>query len=240
MKRLIRSVLDLVYPRACAGCGAPLRDEAGLRHICWDCRAGFPLITDGYCSRCGDPIEGVAGTSFECSACTRRTPHFSRARSAARYRGPLRVALHAFKYECFVGLGDDLVSLLHGCVRAHYAQVPFDGVLAVPLHPTKERERTYNQSAVLARGLARQMGVQDLSRQVARRRATPTQTALNAAARRRNVRDAFGVRAPSWIEGRRLLVVDDVMTTGATVDELGRALRQAGAAEVYVATVARG
>lgn len=235
--RLLQSVLDLIYPRGCAGCRRPV--ESAPQHICWDCRASFDIITDTFCERCGDPVDGMIEQSFQCSSCNRRRPHFERARSAARYRGPLKNALHEFKYNCAPGLRGDFVPLLEACVRTHFAQCSLDAVTFVPLFPRRERERTYNQARLLAGDLAGRLGL-PAADCLCRVRPTPTQTDLTAAQRRRNVRGAFEARNPRWVEGRSLLLVDDVMTTGATVDQCAKVLMEAGAARVYVVTVARG
>lgn len=234
----VDSVLDLIYPRRCAGCGQP---AAGApRHICWDCRSSFHFITERYCAVCGDPVDGMVEGPFRCSACASHPPHFDLARSAVRYRGPLKVALQAFKYRCAPGLRGDFVPLLEACIGTHYAACPLDAVASVPLHARRARERTYNQSHLLAAELAGRLRLPVAAECLRRTRPTPTQTHLTAAQRRRNVRGAFEVCNRRWVEGRSLLLVDDVMTTGATVDQCAKVLKDAGAARVYVATVARG
>ena len=137
-------------------------------------------------------------------------------------------------------LAADLGSMLAACAAAHFADAGIDAVEGVPLHPRRKRERTYNQSALLAAEVARRLGVPVLEGGLARVKDTRSQTAMNSAERRANVRGAFAARDPSWIEGRRILLVDDVMTTGATVAECARVLDEAGAACVFVVSVARG
>jgi ComF family protein len=235
---LAATILDLLYPRACACCGLPVPPDP--LHICWDCRSSFDFINKAYCKLCGDPIEGVVEHEFLCSSCQDRRPRFRLARSAVRYRGPIRRALWAFKYEGATCLERDLTALLAACVRTHCPDVGFDAVVFVPLHPKRERERTYNQSRLLAAGLARELKVPFWGGSLKRVRPTMTQTDLSAAQRRANVRGAFEACELQWLDGRTLLLVDDVMTTGATVSECARVLSKAGAAGVYVFTVARG
>lgn len=235
---LVHTLSDLLYPRVCLACHGNADREHGF--LCWDCRAGFEYITGEFCAQCGDPIEGVAGHDFRCSACQEHRPGFILARSAVRHRGPFRNAVWAFKYENAICLAADFAQLLEGCIRAQYGHVAFDAVTCVPLYPRKERERTYNQSALLGKETARWLRLPFFAGCLARVRDTSTQTHLSAAGRRRNVRGAFEARAAEWIDGRTLLLVDDVMTTGATVDECARMLKRAGAAGVYVATLARG
>lgn len=235
---VIPTMLDLVYPRECAGCGAPVGHEG--RHFCWDCLARFEFITDRFCSHCGDPVEGMVEHKFTCSACRDHKPHFDKARSVARYRGHLRETLQTFKYNHATHLAHDFVPLLAGCVNAHYAGVPFDAVTYVPLYPRKERERTYNQAALLADGLAKTLDLPLLGTCLRRTHSTATQTNLTASQRRRNIQGAFAAEQQRWLTGRSLLLVDDVMTTGATVDECAKVLKKGGAHKVYVVTVARG
>lgn len=234
----MRAWLDLFYPRVCAACGGPVGDEPG--HLCWDCLAGITYVKSPYCSLCGDPVEGRIDHEFVCYNCTSTPPHFDRARSAARYAGPLQNVLREFKYRQSLWAGRDLVRLLTACTEAHYDPAQVDAVCFVPLYPARQRDREYNQAERLARGLARRLGKPLLGRCLARVRPTPTQTHLTARARATNVAGAFRARWTRRLKGRRVLLVDDVMTTGATVSECARVLKEAGAAAVYVVTVARG
>ncbi len=238
MRHLWRAFLDLAFPRACAICGRPPGLDA--RQLCWDCVADLPLITMPFCSVCGDPADGVTESDFVCGWCRDRPPPFERARSAVRFHGAIRDLLHAFKYQAAIHLTPDLSGLLEGCVRAHYGAEVFDAVCCVPLYPARERERGYNQARLLADDLARHRSLPFMPRLLRRIRSTGTQTRLSAPARAENVRGAFAVADPAWVRGRRLLLVDDVMTTGSTVAECARVLRSAGAWRVFVATIARG
>lgn len=209
-------------------------------HICWDCMAGLAFLQMPFCRVCGDPVEGMVEHDFSCSWCIKRPPFFELARSVARFRGGLRSCLHAFKYGSDTCLSKDFSRLLLACVNTQYEDVRFDAVVGVPLHPTKERDRSYNQAGLLASDLAKRLSIESFPGCLERVRRTRTQTSLTASERRANVRNAFVVKAASWVEGRRILLVDDVMTTGATVNESSRVLKKAGAASVHVVTVARG
>jgi ComF family protein len=238
VRGLISGIADLLYPRRCAGCGSAVVG-CGVA-FCWDCMAGCEFVRDPFCSRCGDPVLGVVGHAFVCGWCKRAEPGFTVARSAARFRGPVREALHALKYGGVTALSRDLSVLLESCVRCHYGDLSFDAVCCIPLHGSRLRSRTYNQAALLSVALARRLGVVSRPAALLRLRPTPTQTRLTARERSLNVRGAFAVRDEAWVAGRRLLLVDDVMTTGATVSEASRAMRAAGAASVHVVSVARG
>ncbi len=235
---LVTGTLDLLYPRVCTGCGQD-PGSAG-RYLCWDCLAGIPYVRDPMCSLCGDPVEGAVTHDFVCSWCRRTQPAFDRARSAARYRGVVRDCLQALKYGNATHLAPDLALLLEGCVQAHLQDGGLDAVTYVPLHPRKARARSYNQSRLLAEALSRRLGLPLERYALQRIRWTDTQTRLNADARKANVAGAFCSPIPDWIAGRRWLLVDDVMTTGATVDACARVLQAHGAVRVAVVTVARG
>jgi len=230
---------DLLYPRRCAVCRGEVSSGGG-RYLCWDCLMGLPYIQDPYCRLCGDPVEGNVDHAYTCSWCLQYRPAFDRARSVVRYRGCVGGLLQDFKYQHATHLAYDLAVLLEACVRAHLMEGGLDAITYVPLHPLKARTRTYNQARLLGEQLARRMHL-PLERNALRRvRWTATQTRLKAAARRANVLGAFETPMPDWIRGRRWLLVDDVMTTGATVDACARVLRQHGASRVVIATVARG
>ena len=238
MATLMSPLLDLLYPRQCAGCGSPVASDPG--HLCWDCRSALEIVVHPLCRQCGYPVDGAVEGQYTCSWCRQTKPSFDMARSAARYRGGLRHAIHALKYRNAMCLGSDLVPLLEACVRTHCSHVRFDAIAPVPLYPKRERERSYNQSAVLAHGLARALGIGLSSRCLCRVKPTATQTNLTAHQRKMNVHNAFAVSHAEWVEGRTLLLLDDVMTTGATTNECARMLKRAGAVGVYVVTVARG
>lgn len=229
--------LDLLYPRPCAGCGGAAGE--GGHHLCGPCLEGLDVVHRPFCERCGDPADGVTGIEYACSSCRAAAPHFDCARSAVRFRGAVREAIHRFKYSGEVHLGADLAMLLGICVRTHYRIEEIDMLAYVPLFHTRERERGYNQARELAGALGRAEGL-PVFRHLVRDRATGSQTRLNVLQRRENVSGAFRVIEPDWAAARTFLLVDDVMTTGATVNECARVLKQAGAHRVWVATVARG
>jgi ComF family protein len=232
------SVLDLVFPRHCAACGGPVDRPSG--HVCWECFRAIDLRSSPLCERCGLRIESPVRHRIVCALCQADAPAFERARSAGRFGGVLRDLLHQFKYGQATWLCDDLADVLHGCVLAHFDWAEVDADVPVPLHSVKRRHRGYNQAALLAGETARRLERPYVGDALARVRPTPTQTHLAAAARRRNVAGAFAAVAPEWVRGRTVLVVDDVMTTGATLSEAAATFKRAGARYVWAATVARG
>ena len=229
---------SLVYPRVCGGCGEQLDPEES--HLCWDCRADIQPVVHPFCSICGNPFEGRIDHQFVCWHCKEETPHFDRARCAARYRGVLPQLIRGLKYNAWFWMIPDLGDLLEASYRTHFAGDPPDFIASVPLFHRRRRFRTYNQSTVLARDLARRTKIPFRRFTLLRLRDTQTQTHLTAPERASNVRHAFWVPMQSVVAGRRILLIDDVMTTGATVNECARALKLAGAAKVLVLTLARG
>ena len=209
--------------------------------LCWDCRADVKVVQVPFCERCGDPVAGSVSGPFECAGCHKIAPAFDWARSAVRYDGVAKECLRRFKYHAGAWLLDDLTDWLMALWKTCPQNVRgADVATCVPLYPKRERERGYNQSALLGGSLARRIGIPFQGRLLWRRRPTASQTRLTAAQRVHNVKGVFMVPWSGRVRGARVLLVDDVMTTGATVNECARTLKAAGAVSVMVLTVARG
>ncbi|MDD5677723.1 MAG: ComF family protein [Kiritimatiellae bacterium] len=235
---MLNAFMDVIFPRSCAGCGGEVGGSS--EYLCWNCLVRLEWIRPPFCQICGDPLDGAVSFPVVCAGCTARLPAFERARSVARFRGILRAILHDFKYRGATWLSRDLVVLLRACYEIYFARAGLDTVTYVPLYPARERERSYNQALLLAQGLAAACPALVLRTCLRRIRPTPSQTHLTAGERIANVKAMFSIQAPRDTAGRRILLVDDVMTTGATVNECARMLKQAGAALVGVLTVGRG
>lgn len=234
---LIQHILDLLFPRVCVGCSGLVDSE--FRCLCWDCFTQIKPVAPPFCALCGDPAHGEVDGAFLCAGCRSRKPHFDCARSAVHYTGLAKDMILDFKYRAAVWLAADFGRMLAACAQTHYHTERIDAVACVPLHSSRERRRTYNQSRLLARELSAQLGV-DFGEYLVRQKQSVSQTHLTAAAREANVKGSFVVREHSDPAGKSILLVDDVMTTGATVNECARVLKVAGADEVLVLTAARG
>ena len=234
----VADALELLYPRACTCCGEGVTES--FRYLCWNCATLMHYLRAPLCACCGEPVEGRVDGAFVCQRCETTPRWFDRARSAARHEGVLRTLVHTFKYREGTWMTHDLVTLLAGCFRTHFAPFFPDVVTCVPLHPARRRMRGFNQAALLGRSLARRHGLPFSALMLRRVRLTETQTRLKAVDRAGNVQGAFRIRRSHRVAGRSVLLVDDVMTTGATVSECARMLKEAGAQRVDVITVARG
>ena len=237
LRRAGRAVLDLVYPPLCIGCRAPVAEPGALCAACWQ---DVQFLDGPMCACCGLPFEFDPGHGTQCAACQARPPAFDRARAVMRYdehsRGPILALKHGDRLDLTPAFTRWLErggrELLDAC----------DVIIPVPLHRSRLWSRRFNQAAELARGLSRRTGKPAWMTALLRHRATPSQGAMpSAKARRRNMLGAFkvSVRHKSAIAGRNVLLVDDVLTTGATVDACARALKRAGAVKVNVLALAR-
>lgn len=243
LKAAIQSAVDTAlgffYPNVCALCKEePATAQQGF--VGAECRKQVQFIRPPFCGRCGLPFDGDLTSPFECSNCRELKLYFSSARSAVVAKTVMLEAIHHFKYSRALWLENFLAELLiteaapvlRGQKRAF--------IVPVPLHPVKEREREFNQAALLAGRLSRATGIPMKTRLVRRMRPTETQTRLRRDERATNMRGAFSASEGVKLDGERVVVVDDVFTTGATTNDCARALKAAGAGDVCIWTVARG
>jgi len=192
------------------------------------------------CAVCSQPFGGVLDPGFRCMNCGDRELHFDFATSAYRSRGVVRDLIHNFKYNKQLHLRHLLARMLgEGFAEARVQALGVDALVPVPLHPAREREREFNQAAVLAALAAHRRGI-SLMPALQRIRYTVTQTHFHREERFENLDGAFALCPRADVRGKNLALVDDVLTTGSTADACARVLKEAGAAAVVVITVARG
>ena len=225
-----RAVLDLIYPVKCVVCG-----DFQERYLCQACLDQVEPIGPRICDTCGAPSLERA-----CQQCREHPPLFEIARSVGRFEGPLREAVHELKYLGKRPAAHELVELMVAYAVSHPRLANgADAVIPVPIHPTRERARGFNQADLLAKPLADALELPTLEGVLVRTRAGKPQVGLHADERRRNVLGEFEVRRRDAIRDRIIILVDDVFTTGSTADEAARVLMMSGARSVRVFTLAR-
>jgi ComF family protein len=228
----------LFFPSFCELCRT-LLEEPGEKVICRRCREKVRRCQAPFCPCCGRFFESEV-ESHLCQACLEKEPALARHRSFSRYEGPVKEVILLFKYRGFKVLGNWLGDLLAenlGSEEDLWEGV--DALIPVPLHPKKERKRGFNQAQVLAKRLAAHKSLSLLERRLIKVANVPAQTSLEAGERAKNVRGAFRIRKAKDLEGKIVLLVDDVYTTGSTLRECSLVLKKAGVREVRAVTVAQ-
>lgn len=232
------AVLSLVYPDVCGVC----REHRATKregYVCADCRRKVRFVRPPYCERCGLPPTGEVTDAHTCANCRDTQPSFESARAAVVARGVVLDVLHRFKYGGETWFEPFLTGLLlHEAVPA-ISGGNWAGIVPVPLHPVKEREREFNQAARLARPLAKAVGIPLRTDLVRRVEPTVTQTRLSRDQRAGNVRKAFAAVPGARVAGGAWIVFDDVLTTGATAGAVASVLLKMGAERVAVWSLAR-
>jgi len=231
--------LAFFYPENCQLCGER-RATPAESFVCSRCRDEVGFIEPPFCERCGLPYEGEITTTFECSNCRDAQWHFRSARSAVVARDRVLDAIHRYKYQRAFWFEQFLSGLLISQATAALALNHWDYIVPVPLYATKQREREFNQAEGLAGHLSAATQIPMNKSLLWRVIPTRTQTRLSRPERIANVRRAFALRPGQRLSGECIVLVDDVLTTGATTSACAKALLDGGAAEVCVWTVARG
>ena len=243
LQSVLKRFLHIVLPSLCRICGKTLvaEDQPFFCNRCW---AGIRPIPPPVCPCCGGPFASTVALEYSpghlCGECRDRPPAFDSARAVGYYQGVLVEAIHLFKYKAKTKLSRYLAARMHEeAYKISDAQGSLDVVLPVPLHPVRLRQREFNQSLLLAHELSRGLKMPLLFDVLERSRWTRPQVELDGEERRKNVRKAFSIKRPEQIVGLRILLIDDVYTTGATVNECAKVLKKAGAKTVHVLTLAR-
>jgi len=236
---LLRRFLDLVLPSSCAYCSSPIEGSA-VPFFCSTCWSDFSVLPGPFCPSCGVPFESSEALSHSpthlCRACRQRPPRFDQALSVGYFEGSLREAIHQFKYRPCRALGKPLGAWMCANLRVLTST---DIIMPVPLHNSRLRHRGFNQALLLAQPLSMANGISLCCDNLWRIRPTRPQVELSGDDRIRNVAGAFALRRPLDVSGLSVLLVDDVFTTGATLNECADVLKNAGAASVTALTLAR-
>ena len=231
---MVDAILNLVFPQTCVLCNSRILQRR-WSVACPECWSKLEPIPRPFCPQCGMPAPVIEGP---CGACRRGDHAFDLARSVFLFTDPMRGILHHFKYSGRVSLARPLGRQL----RSHMEEEGFRGATAlpVPLHRARERERGFNQAAVLAKAVSRHSGLRVDEHSLARTTDTPMhRAAMDSKAREATVTKVFEVVRPGLVCGRNILLVDDLLTSGATVSQCARVLKKCGADKVIVLTLAR-
>lgn len=229
-----RRLLDILIPPRCLRCGS-ITDMPGA--LCPDCWESVTFLAEPHCSCCGTPFDIDLGPDALCASCAGKHPRFDRARSVFRYDEASRALVLRFKHADRTG---GAATFARWMARAGAVLIAdADLIIPVPLHPLRLLKRRYNQAALLGWDLAKLSGKPCRVDVLARIRHTKPQGHMGRTGRSRNLRGAFAVKKPAAVEGKRVLLIDDVLTSGATLSECCRQLKGAGAVGVDVLTLAR-
>ena len=235
---VLRGLGDVVFPPACVQCRGVV-EGSGFKHVCVKCAEQLDYVRAPHCSTCGSPFYGVVEGERICPHCEGLNPAFGAGCTAVLFKGPARALVIELKYHRGLHVLADMETIFRRSPEV-LAQVAEAVLVPVPLHRRKARERGYNQSALLAGVLAKATGgqVAELLRRVAD---TPSQTAFDRKTRRENLKNAFALAPGATLTaGQKYVLVDDVFTTGSTLNSCARVLRRAGALNLDVVTFAHG
>jgi len=240
----LKQLIDIIYPPRCAVCSrflwkGPLARETPSGFFCPDCTADFHSVASPLCPVCGQPFSSEVLEDHLCEDCLRNRPSYEAAWAPYRYEGAILKGIHRLKYGSKSFLADALGPLL-----ARFAEERLDRsgrvlIMPVPLHPKRLRERGFNQSLLLARHVSRVLHIDLDFLSLRRVRYTLPQTRLAKKERLQNVRGAFELRDQNAVRGKSVLLVDDVVTTGNTLNECARILKKGGAEKVFCLSLAR-
>jgi ComF family protein len=239
---LLSGLLNMVYPAVCGICGIKLADGADADlSVCGKCLGSMKANRPPFCERCGRSMYGAVEGVEVCRECRGRRFEYERSWSCLLYEGAAKEALHLLKYSGRLSLNAVFCALTLRFMRENpEIASEMDAVIAVPLYATKLRERRFNQAHILATAVARGYGLEDLSRCLIRAHVTSPQSELDRPERQKNVRDAFKTKENILLRGKNILLADDLFTTGATLNECARVLKEAGAKKIHCLTFARG
>lgn len=240
LQEFFKGFINTFIPSICPICKEPVEEAQGF---CRQCLKGFPRVGPPWCNRCGLPFPSSQVVEHCCKECMKTVRHFRIARSFGVYDGSFLEVLHDFKYSGKTALSVPLTRLIASCDMEFSL---YDVIVPVPLYKKRLKERGFNQSLLLGKGLISLLKIANCKLKISldpfslkKIKPSMPQVGLRREERRRNVKGTFGVTEPLAIKGKRILLVDDVFTTGATANECSRVLKRAGAGFVDVLTLAR-
>ncbi len=237
MHLFIERLLQFFIPSQCPLCDKFLSEDG--KGICTDCLSEIYWIKPPFCSICGTPYVSNVSGDHPCGGCLKKRRYFSMARSIGAYEGSLREAIHRWKYEGKTSLTPYFGQWMVEGLSHYWNPKELDLLIPVPLHKHRLRDRGFNQALLLVKEIHSQIGIPYLKRALRKRKPTPPQVDLNGLERERGVKGAFEITERDKIVEKSILLIDDVYTTGATVNECAKILLEGGAKRVDVLTLAR-
>lgn len=239
IRNLIKGLIEIIYPKVCIVCKKTIPAASLNEFVCTECWEKVKINRPPFCQSCGRSLIGRKFIKNTCVDCIRNPLHFDRAFSPFLYEGVIKELIHAFKYKNKDYLGKTLGKPLSEFIKEYGVPMRLiDFIIPVPLHKTKLREREFNQALILSEYLSREFNKSILDGCLARRRNTKTQTELKDRERFLNVRGSFRLSGKETVKNKNILLVDDVLTTGATCSEAALTLKENGANIVYCITLA--
>ncbi len=229
----VKPIANVLVPRGCIVCGKTTDTT-----VCADCRTTLHYIQEPYCTRCGKPFTTGSGVSHVCYDCIKGKNAFMLARAVFEYNGAAIRLIHRFKFGDQVNLAAFFSDELLMLYEVYFAGLGIDAILPVPLSPRRLKHRSYNQSHLISTGLSRSLSIPVLSSVLVKIKETQPQSRLRARQRQDNVKGAYEITDRQALRGKSVLLIDDVITTGATVNACTRSLLRAGAHQVYVMAIA--
>lgn len=236
MLRFWEGIIKIIFPYYCLICNKKIDNEKSIP-LCIECFDKIHWNLPPFCTKCGRSMPIELSPLNLCLECKKKRYYFDRAWSASYYEGIMLECIHRFKYQQKFSLIDFFKNILCNFIEKYLEIEKFNYLLPIPLHSTKLRERGFNQAFLLTQPIAKQFKKKILEN-VWRKKPTLSQTELNAKQRRENIKGAFAVKNPILIKGKNILIIDDVFTTGSTVNECALVLKKNGARIVEVLTIA--
>jgi ComF family protein len=240
LSSLTGAVLDLIYPNNCINCKTAILEKDYEFSLCRDCWQSIENILPPFCSKCGAHLENITSVIDLCRDCQKQELYFDKAYSVFAFEGILKELIHKFKYSNKTMLAKVFAKMIFDfAMNFNIPLSGYDIMLPVPLHSTRLREREYNQCEILAQQLQRFFHLEISTKDVARIKHTRSQITLDKTARWENIVGAFKIRNNQAFINKNVLIVDDLITTGATASELAKTLKESGAKMVSVLTIAK-
>ncbi|MBU0634951.1 MAG: ComF family protein [Candidatus Omnitrophica bacterium] len=239
LKKYLIYLLDLVFPQKCICCKVKIRGKIILDAVCQDCFGKIKMTRPPFCTHCGMKLDFEPSGKKGCPFCRNNNYCFDRAFSVTRYEGMVKTIIHALKYGKKIRLAEQVSALMSAFCHDFLNLKEVDLIVPVPLHKRRFKERGFNQSQLLAESLARRLCLTTCKQVLLRRKNTRSQTRLDRRQRLDNVNNAFTCKNAQLISGKSILLVDDIFTTGSTLDACAHVLKKAGAKNVYALTLAR-